>query len=82
MVIIIATILLVGFPGGAYAYVDPGTTSSVFGLVAAIVSGVGVVGAFLIRPITRLFRRNKSNDDAPPTNEVRRTTDDKTPPAE
>lgn len=80
MVIILALILLVGFPDGAYAYVDPGTTSSVFGLVATIVSGIGVVGAFLIRPIKRLFHRKKSNDATPPANDDRHSTEAKTPP--
>lgn len=62
-------ILLLGFPHAANAYVDPGTTSSVFGLIATIVSGAGVIGAFLIRPVTRLFRRKKTDTphDTPPT---------------
>jgi len=64
-------------PQAASAYVDPGTTGSVFGMFAAIVSGAGVILAFLARPIHRLFRRrgkkgvsvNESGDAShkPPT---------------
>ncbi len=62
-------VLVLGFPHAANAYIDPGTTSSVFGVIAMIVSGAGMVGAFLIRPVMRLFRRKKRDapHDAPPT---------------
>lgn len=49
----------------AHAYVDPGTTTSVFGIVVAALSGLGAIGAFLIRPLKNLLRRKK--DVAAPT---------------
>ncbi len=52
-------VAFVGFPAAARAYVDPGTTGSVFSVVAAALSGAGLLGAFLIRPIKRLFTRKK-----------------------
>lgn len=59
---LILVLLAMSFPTLASAYVDPGTTSSVFGLVASIVSGAGVIAAFLIRPVLRVFRRKKPTD--------------------
>lgn len=67
--LLLLLVLLIGFPTAAHAYVDPGTTTSVFGLIATIVSGAGVIGAFLVRPVLRLFRRKKKDapHDTPPT---------------
>lgn len=59
---LILLLLAMGFPTLASAYVDPGTTSSVFGLVASIVSGAGVLAAFLIRPVLRVFHGKKTSD--------------------
>ena len=62
MKLILTTIFLLSIPQATFAYVDPGTTTSVFGLLATIISGAGVIGAFLIRPILRVFRRKKPSD--------------------
>lgn len=59
----------------AHAYVDPGTTTSVFGIIAAALSGLGAVGAFLIRPIKNLLRRKKDATSA----EASKQPDDHTP---
>lgn len=72
MLFFITFLLALSMPQAASAYVDPGTTTSVFGIIATIVSGAGVIGAFLIRPVIRVFRRKKQSDvsqnksDTPP----------------
>lgn len=61
-----------------HAYVDPGTTTSVFGIVAAALSGLGAIGAFLIRPIKNLFRKKK---DAAVTEQAPQQPDAPKPPS-
>lgn len=53
------TAIVVATTKPALAYVDPGTTTSVFGIVAAALSGLGAALAFLIRPIKNLLRKKK-----------------------
>ncbi len=59
-VFLLAVFLLVP-PASAFAYVDPGTGSMVVqALIAALVGGAAVLGAFW----RKLFRRRRSKDDA------------------
>ncbi|NJB68686.1 hypothetical protein GGQ74_002359 [Desulfobaculum xiamenense] len=51
------TVALVSIPATAVAYVDPGTTSAVFGGLAYILAFVGAGAAFLFRPVIRLYRK-------------------------
>ncbi len=62
MMLVLTFLLALSLPQAVFAYVDPGTTTSVFGLIATIVSGAGVIAAFLIRPILRVFRKKKPGD--------------------
>ena len=54
----VALIVIMGLalPRPALAYIDPGTSSAVFGSLAYILGAAGVALAFLFRPIKRLFR--------------------------
>ena len=40
----------------AYGYIDPGTVSPIFGIIAPLLSMLLVFLAFLIRPFRRFFR--------------------------
>ena len=50
-VLVLATLLLLPHP--AYAYIDPGTTGSVFAVLAPFIALFGAFLAFLIRPFRR-----------------------------
>lgn len=56
--IIAAQFLLLSllFSRNAYAYIDPGTTSSVFAMLAPLLSMFLVFLGFLFRPFKRVFR--------------------------
>ena len=68
----LVTLLLV--PGQAYAYFDPGTTSSLFAVLAPVIALFGVFLGYLLWPfrfvITNLFRRKKSEAEAEDTPEA------------
>ena len=55
MVLLIAGVLLL-FPLPVYAYMDPGTTGSIFSMLAPLLAViVGVIG-FLLLPFRRFFK--------------------------
>lgn len=75
-VLLLATVFFA--PYAAHAYIDPGTTSSAFGLIATLISGAGIMFAFLIRPIKLFFvklrHRKAANsevkkEEQPPSNQ-------------
>ena len=49
-------LILVLFCYNAHGYIDPGTTSALFGILAPLISILLVVLGFLIWPFRRLFR--------------------------
>lgn len=49
-------LMLLLFSHKAYGYIDPGTTSAIFGILAPLFSMLLVFLAFLIRPFRRFFR--------------------------
>ena len=53
---------LIFFSDKAYGYIDPGTTSGIFSVLAPILSILALVFGFLIRPIKRLFKSRKNQD--------------------
>jgi len=42
-----------------YAYIDPGTTSSIFSVLAPVISFLLVILGFLFKPLMHLVRRFK-----------------------
>jgi predicted AlkP superfamily phosphohydrolase/phosphomutase len=53
-------LLLIGSPGEAYAYIDPGTASVIFSALAPILAGLAAVFGFLLLPFRKLIGRLKS----------------------
>lgn len=49
-------LMLLLFSHKAYGYIDPGTTSAIFGILAPLLSTLLIILAFLIRPFRRFFR--------------------------
>jgi hypothetical protein len=63
----LVTLLLV--PGQAYAYLDPGTTSSLFAVLAPVIALFGVFLGYLLWPfrfvIVNVFLRKKADEAEP-----------------
>lgn len=49
-------LMLLLFSHKAYGYIDPGTTSAIFGILAPLLSILLIILAFLIRPFRRFLR--------------------------
>jgi len=68
MAILVSVSTLIGMPGAVLAYVDPGTTTSLFALIAPLLALFGVFFGFLLWPFRRafsaLFGKKKPNEDA------------------
>ncbi len=73
LLLFIAFLTALFAPHDAHAYIDPGTTSSAFGLIATIISGIGVMLAFLIRPIKQAILSIRKKRQAPGTPERKDT---------
>jgi len=56
MLKIITSLLFLTIPSVAYAYLDPGTTMSVFSALAPVIAVIGVVLGFLIKPFVVLYK--------------------------
>ena len=52
---VLAAVLLLSIPRPAYAYMDPGTTGSIFVILAPFIAIFLAFVGFLIRPFRRLF---------------------------
>ncbi|GAB6177660.1 hypothetical protein JCM16814_25510 [Desulfobaculum senezii] len=63
----VAGLGVVLIPATAWAYVDPGTTSAVFGGLAYILAFVGAGAAVLFRPIIKLYRKVRGRKDTETT---------------
>ena len=67
VVVALAAVLLA--PRAAYAYIDPGTTSSLFALLGPRLAIFGAFVGYLLWPFRKvvlgIFRRGKPADDAP-----------------
>ena len=54
-------------PNAAYAYIDPGTTQSLFAVIAPLLALVGLFLGYLLWPfrtaLSALFRRGKASED-------------------
>ena len=59
-------LLTLAVPSPALAYIDPGTTSSLFAFLAPLVALLGVFLGYLLWPFRKLFLRlfRKPKDDA------------------
>lgn len=51
------TLICLGWTTSAQAYIDPGTTSAIFGGLAYILTFIGAGLAIFFRPIIKLYRR-------------------------
>ena len=67
VVVALAAVLLA--PRAAYAYIDPGTTSSLFALLGPLLAIFGAFVGYLLWPfrsvLVRIFHRGTPADDAP-----------------
>jgi hypothetical protein len=54
--ILIIILILLLFSYKSYGYIDPGTTSAIFGILAPLLSILLIILGFLIRPFRRFFR--------------------------
>ena len=71
-IVVLAIALLLLFPARAYAYMDPGTTGSIFAMLAPFIAIFLTFLGFIIRPFRRFFSsiiarvrgRNRAESDA------------------
>ena len=71
-IVVLAIALLLLFPARAYAYMDPGTTGSIFAMLAPFIAIFLTFLGFVIRPFRRFFAsiiarlrgKNKAESDA------------------
>ena len=54
-IVVLTAVLLLLLPHPAYAYIDPGTSGSIFALLAPFVAIFLAFLGFMIRPFRRLF---------------------------
>jgi len=68
--VVIATLCVLLAPRAAHAYIDPGTTQSLFAVLAPVIALFGVLLGYVLWPfryvILRIFRKSKPDDDATP----------------
>ena len=75
-VIVLVIALLILLPHPAYAYIDPGTTGSIFAMLTPFIAIFLAFIGFLIRPFRRFFTsmfsklRNGSEAESPASNEI------------
>ena len=55
LIVVLAAAILVLIPHPAYAYIDPGTTGSIFAIFAPFIALFLAFLGFLIRPFRRFF---------------------------
>jgi len=48
--------MLLLFSYNSYGYIDPGTTSAIFGILAPLLSMLLIILGFLIQPFRKFFR--------------------------
>ncbi len=54
-IVVLSSILSLSFAQPAYAYIDPGTTGSIFGMLAPFIAILLAFLGFLIRPVRVFF---------------------------